>query len=58
MKIWKMLKTYINNKDGGAALATLDVNKTFTYRGRTVQWKTIKDGDGHNQVVLAVVPEN
>ena len=58
MKILKLLKTYINNKDGGAALATLDMSKTLTYKGRECEWRTITDCAGRRHVLLCVKPEN
>lgn len=49
---------YINGTNAAATIQNLGVTTSFYFRGRYVQWKTIKDGDGYNQVVLAVIPEN
>lgn len=49
---------YINGTNAAATIQNLGVTTSLYFRGRYVQWKTIKDGDGHNQVVLAVIPEN
>ena len=49
---------YINGTNASATIQNLGVTSSLYFRGRYVQWKTIKDGDGNNQVVLAVIPEN
>ena len=55
---YRMQGDYINNMGGGFATSVLDVAQSFTFRQYGAQWKTIKDGDGNNQIVLCVIPTN
>lgn len=55
---YNAIGAYFNNTDGGIATAKLTVSDSLSFKGDYVRWLTIKDGDGNNQKVLAVVPTN
>ncbi len=55
---FQAIGAYFNNTDGGIATARLAISDSFNFKGDYVQWLTIKDGEGNNQKVLAIVPAN